>query len=328
MIITRTPFRIPLGGGGTDVLSYSSRYGGLIVSAAIDKYMVITVNRRKLDNNIRISYSRTENVNSVDQIQHPIVREALKLTGIDGGIEITSMSDVPSGSGLGTSGAFTVGLLSALHTLKKEHIHYMDLAEEACKIEIEMLHEPIGKHDQYMSACGGVTCLQIEQNGEVKVSPAKIREDVLEELERNVLLFYTGLSRRSSDVLSEQSKKVSEKDHKVTESLHKIKEIGKEVLASLEGGDLRRFGELLHEHWETKKSLSGKVSGNEIDRWYQLARENGALGGKIMGAGGGGFFMFYCENGKDRLRKALADEGLTEMRFHFDFEGSKVLVNF
>ena len=328
MIITRAPVRIPLGGGGTDLPSYASKYGGFVISAAIDKYTFITVNRRRLDKLIRASYSQTEIVDGVDQVQHPLIREALRLTGIDGGMEITSIGDVPAGSGMGTSGAFTVGLLNALHTLKREQVSRRVLAEEACRIEIDILQEPIGKHDQYLAAYGGITCLDIDRTGHVSAFPASISEDVLEEFERNILLFYTGIVRRSSEVLAEQNKASNRNEVQVIDSLHRIKEIGMEIKTALESGDLRRFGELLHEHWETKKQLSGKISSEQINRWYEIARQKGALGGKIMGAGGGGFFMFYCDNDKARLRQAMAQEGLVEMRFRFDFEGSKVLANF
>ena len=329
MIITRTPFRITLGGGGTDLPSYSSKYGGFLISAAIDKYTFITVNRRRLDSLIRVSYAKTEIRDSVDAIQHPLIREALRLTEIDGGIEITSIGDIPGGSGLGSSGSFTVGLLNALHMLKRQHSSPQDIAEKACRIEIDILKEPIGKHDQYIAALGGITCLDISRTGHVSAFAAQITEDVLEEFERNILLFYTSIARKASDVLSEQSKASNEDDQRVIESLHRIKEIGWESKNALESGDLRRFGELLDVHWETKKNLSGKVSGDQIDRWYEMAKESGALGGKIMGAGGGGFFMFYCENDfKPQLRETMVKEGLIEMRFRFDFEGSKVLVNF
>ncbi|MDQ2731700.1 MAG: galactokinase [Armatimonadota bacterium] len=327
MIITRTPMRIPLGGGGTDIVSYSSRFGGFILSAAIDKYSFITVHPRPIDSHIRASYSKTEIVRTADEIQHNLIREALKMTGITNGIEILSLADVPAGSGLGTSGCFTVGLLNALHTLKGEQLTQIELAEEACRIEIDILREPIGKHDQYIAALGGLTCLEIDHSGHVRVHPAAIHEDVLEELERNILLFYTGIARSASEVLAEQSTATDENDRGVIDSLHRIKEIGFEVKGALESGNLHQFGLLLHTHWEVKKQLSNKISSSQIDKWYHLARESGALGGKIMGAGGGGFFMLYCEEGKDRLRKAMAYEGLLEMRFRFDFQGAKVMLN-
>ena len=329
MIVTRTPVRLPLGGGGTDLPSYSSRYGGFLISAAIDKYTFITVNRRKLDTLIRASYSTTEIVDSVDRLQHPLIREALRLLGIDGGVEITSIGDVPGGSGLGTSASFTVGLLTALHALKREHISQHQVAEEACRIELEILDEPVGKHDQYIAALGGITCLDIDRTGHVSAFPAAIGEDLLEEFERNILLFYTGRSRRASRVLEAQDQATTRNDPRVIDSLHRIKEIGWEIKDALEAGNLRRFGELLHTHWAAKRTLSTDVSDLVLDRWYETGIASGALGGKIIGAGGGGFFMFYCENGgKPKLRETLAREGLIEMRFRFDFEGTKVLINF
>ena len=326
MIITRTPVRVSLGGGGTDLPSYYSKHGGFLVAAAIDKYIYVTLNRRFGDS-IRVSYSKTEIAEKVDDIQHPIVREGLKLTGINGALEITTIADVPSNTGLGTSSSFTVGLLNVLHTYKKEFVTLKALAEEACKLEIEILKEPIGKQDQYMAAFGGITCLTFDKNGEVTVTPLDISSDAIEELESHLMFFYTGIRRRTKDVIVDQ-KEASERDEeKVIQSLHTIKDIGKEVKVALEKGNVRRFGELLDVHWQTKKRLSTKITNPDIDRWYEIARENGALGGKIMGAGGGGFFMFYVERDKDNLRKALEKEGLKEVRFRFEPEGTKVLVN-
>ena len=328
MIVTRTPLRIPLGGGGTDLPSYSSKCGGFLVSAAIDKYTFITVNRRKLDRIIRASYSKTETVDSVDKLQHPLIREALRLAGIDGGVEITSIGDIPGGSGAGSSASFTVGLLHALHALKREQISPWRLAEEACKIELDILKEPIGKHDQFITAIGGITCLDIDRTNHVSTFPAVISEDVLEELDQSLLLFYTGIVRKTGDVLHDQDRAANESHPRVIDALHRIKETGWEIKSALEAGELRKFGELMHAHWEVKKRLSGQVSGNQFDRWYEVARASGAVGGKIMGAGGGGFFVFYVENGrKASLREAMAAEGLQELRFHFDFEGTKVMVN-
>ena len=327
MIIARTPVRISLGGGGTDLASYYCKYGGFLIAAAIDKYIFITVNRR-FEDSIRVSYSKTEIVDKVEEIQHPIVREALKLLGYDGSLEITTIADVPANTGLGTSSSFTVGLLNTLHTYKRESITAKALAEEACRIEIDILGEPVGKQDQYMAAFGGITCLTFAKNGEVTVTPLNISPDIIEELERHIMLFYTGIRRNSADVLSGQNNASQRDDKKVIENLHKIKEIGEEAKIALESGNVHRFGELLHTHWQSKKNLSHKVSRPEIDRWYALARQNGALGGKIMGAGGGGFFMFYVEGNKSKLRQVIKRENLREMRFKFDLEGSKVLVNF
>lgn len=329
MIITRTPMRIPLGGGGTDLPSYYSRHGGFLISAAINKYVYISLNKR-FEDSIRISYSRTEIVDCVEDIQHPIVREAMKLLGLDGGIEIVSIADVPANTGLGSSSSFTVGLLNALHAYKREHPPPQALAEEAYHIEVEILGAPIGKQDQYVGALGGITCLDIARNGMVTVIPMALSDHVVHELESNLVLFYTGIRRNASEVLGEQSRAVQAGEEQVTAAMHTIKEIGREVKAALERGNAHRFGELMDIHWGTKKQLSPSVSANEIDRWYEIARSNGAVGGKVMGAGGGGFFVFYCENGHDKqsLRKALASEGLKEMRFAIDFEGTKVMMNF
>ncbi len=326
MIVTRTPVRIPLGGGGTDLPSYYTQYGGFLISAAIDKYIYIILNKR-FEKSIRVSYSSTETVEKAGEIKHPIVREALNLLKIESGIEITSIADVPSNTGLGTSSAFTVGLLNALHTYKNEKVNAKDLAEEACFLEIELLKEPIGKQDQYLAAYGGVQCLKIDRLGNVEVVPLYLSDDAIDQLESNTLLFYTGIRRSASEVLAPQSKGASLDKEKVVESMHKIKEIGYEIKKSFEEENLARFGELLDVHWQTKKTLSDKVTQSQIDRWYEIARKSGALGGKVMGAGGGGFFMFYCDNGKNGFRKTMEQEGLKEMRFRVDFEGSKVLIN-
>jgi len=327
MIVTRTPTRIPLGGGGTDIRSYASRYGGFLISAAIDRYMYITVNKR-FEDSIRVSYSKTEIADSVDDIEHPIVREALRFLGLEASLEIVSVADVPANTGLGSSGAFTVGLLNALHTFKREYVSQETLAEEASTILMDVLSEPIGVHDQYLAALGGLTCLVIGQDGTVQASPLAISDGIVEELEASLLLLYTGVKRSASEVLGDESRAISRGQDGVTAALDTVKQIGYQVKEALETGNLRRFGELLDHHWQCKKRLSTKVSSAGIDRWYELAKRNGALGGKIMGAGGGGFFMFYCDNhNKACLRKAMAAQGLREMRFAIDFEGSKVLVN-
>ena len=326
MIVTRTPVRIPLGGGGTDLPSYYTQYGGFLISAAIDKYIYITVNKR-FEKSIRVSYSSTEIADSVDDIKHPIVREALRLLKMDSGIEITSIADVPSNTGLGSSSSFTVGLLNALHTYKNEKVNAKDLAEEACYIEIELLKEPIGKQDQYAAAFGGIICLEIDRLGSVKTTPLKLSEDSLDQLESNTLLFYTGIKRSASEVLGSQNKNASLNQEKVIQGMHQIKKIGLEIKEAFEKEDLETFGKLLDQHWQTKKTLSDKMTQDRIDQWYEVAKKNGALGGKLMGAGGGGFFMFYCNNGKNGFRKKMEQEELKEMRFRLDFEGSKVLVN-
>ncbi len=326
MIVTRTPLRIPLGGGGTDLPSYYTQFGGFLISAAVDKYIYITVNKR-FEKSIRVSYSKTEIVDHPDEIEHPLVREALRLLKIDSGIEITSIADVPSNTGLGSSSAFTVGLLNALHTYKKEKVSAQELAEEACYLEIEKLNEPIGKQDQYAAAFGGIVCLEINRLGEVKVEQLSLPENSLDQLESNSLLFYTGKKRSAGEILSAQNKSNASSQNGSLEAMHKIKEIGYQIKESFQTGDLDRFGLLLDEHWQTKKKLSEKISDPQIDSWYGLAKSEGALGGKLMGAGGGGFFMFYCNNGKNGFRQSLQQAGLREMRFRIDWEGSKVLFN-
>lgn len=327
MIITRTPVRISLGGGGTDLPSYYSKYGGFLVSGAIDKYVHITLNKRFEESN-RITYSKMEIVDKVSEIKHPIVREALTLLDINHGVEIHSVANIPANTGLGSSSSFTVGLLNALHTYKRDYISLKDLAEEACKVEIEILGEPIGKQDQYISAFGGIQCLEIDKEGDVTVTPLKLSHDIIDELERNIMLFYTGVQRSASEILKGQKETVSKEEPRVVEAMHEIKEIGKEAKMQLEKGNLSRFGALLDVHWRVKKRLSNKISDPNIDGWYGLAIKNGALGGKIMGAGGGGFFMFYCDNNKNALREVLTKEGLREVHFKFDLEGTKIVGHF
>jgi len=329
MILARAPFRISLGGGGTDLPSYYSKYGGFILSAAINKYLYIYVNRPAADDYIRVKYSRYEQVTSPDQVQHDLVRPALKLLNLNGSLEIVSMADVPAGTGLGSSGTYLVALLTALYELKREKVPTQALAETACHIEMDLAGHPVGKHDHYLAAFGGITCLDIAPDGRVKVSPLDISISTVEDFRNNVLLFYTGITRPSSQVLETQKEDTQRNDPIVLDSLHRTKELGYKFKEALERGDIERFGRLLDEHWQNKKRRSGLISDSQLDRWYEIAKENGALGGKIIGAGGGGFFMFCCTTGrKAQLRQALAAEGLREMPYDFDFEGAKVLVNF
>jgi D-glycero-alpha-D-manno-heptose-7-phosphate kinase len=329
MILTRAPLRISLGGGGTDLPSYFSHYGGFILSGAINKYVYIYANRPAADDLLRIKYSQYEEVSHVDDIQHDLVRPALNVLNLNTSLEVVSMADVPAGTGLGSSGSYLVALLTALYALKREQVPSQALAEQACHIEMNLAHHPVGKHDHYLAAFGGITCLDIDPDGTVHVSPLEISRSIMEELRNCILLFYTGIIRRSQDILQDQEVDTQRGDAAVVDSLHRTKELGYRIKEALEKGDLERFGLLLDEHWQNKKRRSGKISHPEIDRWYDVAKENGTLGGKIMGAGGGGFFMFYCPNShKARLRQAMAAEGLREMPFDFDFEGAKVLVNF
>jgi D-glycero-alpha-D-manno-heptose-7-phosphate kinase len=331
VILARAPFRISLGGGGTDLPSYYQKHGGFVLGAAINKYLYLYVNRPAADDLIRVKYSRVEKVRSPDEVQHDLVRPALKLLGLYGSLEIVSMADIPAGTGLGSSGTYLVGLLTALHELKREKVPTQALAEQACHIEIDLAGHSVGKQDQYIAAFGGLTCLEIERDGRVRVSPLNISITTVDEFRSSVLLFYTGITRSADDILQSQREGTQNADRTVLDSLHRTKELGYRIKETLEEGDIARFGLLLDEHWRNKKRRSDKISDPRIDRWYEIARENGALGGKIMGAGGGGFFLFCCLNGnghKGRLRRAMEEVGLREVPYDFDFDGAKVMVNF
>ncbi|HEV2805075.1 MAG TPA: galactokinase [Chthoniobacterales bacterium] len=324
MIITRSPLRISLGGGGTDLPSYYREHGGLLIAAAIDKYVYINVHRRFVDGFL-LKYSSLEEAATIEEIKHPIIREALKLAGIqERNLEITSMADIPAGTGLGSSGSFTTALLKAFHTLKKNLVHPAELAEQACCIELEKLGEPIGKQDQYIAAYGGITSFRFLPDGRVEVAPLKISEETLFNLEDNLLLFFTGYSRSASAILKEQDARSRSADVAMLENLHFIKELGKQSQRALEAGDLEEFARLMDAHWQRKKERSKGMSNSDIDNWYDYAMTNGALGGKVIGAGGGGFLMFYAGD-KVKLRHAMRDKGLSEVRFRFDFEGTRVL---
>lgn len=327
MILSRAPMRITLGGGATDLESYYSKYGGFVIAAAIDKYCSILASKRFYDS-IRLSYTQMEIRDKVDDIRHPIFRETLRFLGVDKGIEFHSFADIPANTGLGSSSSFTVAVLNALHAYKREFVTQKQLAEEACHIEIDVLGEPIGKQDQYIAAFGGVTCLTFEKNGDVLVAPLQVSDETLEQLESNLVYFFTSIERSASEILSEQDAKSKKDDTGMLQNLHQIKEIGLETKKCLEQGKVDMLGELFHTHWEIKKKRSGKMSDPFIDECYEVARKNGALGGKLIGAGGGGFLMFYCQNSdKPRLSNAMKKKGLRPMRFHFDFEGAKILVN-
>jgi D-glycero-alpha-D-manno-heptose-7-phosphate kinase len=324
MIITRSPLRISLGGGGTDLPSYYREFGGFVISAAIDKYVYITLHET-FQEAIIVKYSKMETVRSVSEIQHPIVREALKLVGVHyPHLEITSMSDIPAGTGLGSSGSFTAALLRALHMLQNDQISRRELAEEACHIELDILGEPIGKQDQYIAAFGGITCFHFQQDGTVDVQPLRLQTETLRNLEDNLVLFFTGFTRSASAILQDQDSRSRQKDSEMLDNLHFVKQIGCESKSALENGDLHLFAELMHRHWEHKKNRTTGMSNGNIDEYYSFALRNGALGGKLVGAGGGGFLMLYTEE-KTRLRRALCEAGLQEVRWRFDFHGTVVL---
>ena len=324
MIITRSPLRVSLGGGGTDLQSYSREHGGFLIAGAIDKYVYITIHPRFF-NGFLLKYSHIEEVEEVDEIRHPIIREAIRLTGVEArNLEIASMADIPAGTGLGSSGSFTTALLKALHAHQKHLVHPHELAAEACHLEIDVLGEPIGKQDQYIAAYGGITCFEFAKDDTVKAWPLAVSEETLFNLEDNLLLFFTGYSPSASAILKEQDDKSKVADADVLQNLHFIKELGLRSKDALESGRLHEFGRLMNEHWEWKKRRSSGISNPDIDEWYGCAMANGALGGKVIGAGGGGFLMFYADD-KTRLRHAMRDKGLKEVRFRFDFEGTRVV---
>jgi D-glycero-alpha-D-manno-heptose-7-phosphate kinase len=325
MIIARSPLRITLGGGGTDLPSYYRDQTGFLIAAAIDKYVYITVHQTFIDDLI-VKYSMLERVSSIEELKHPIIREAFKLVGLPGrALEITSMADIPAGTGLGSSGSFTTALLKALHAHRKQLVHPHELAEQACDIEINRLREPVGKQDQYIAAYGGVTCFRFNPDDSVEAWPLKLDTETLYNLEDNLLLFFTGYSRSASSILKEQDDKTKNSDTSMIQNLNYVKDLGQRSLKALEGGKLVEFGALMHEHWQHKKQRSGGMSNPKIDEWYDLARKRGAVGGKLIGAGGGGFLMFYAED-KAKLRHAMIGAGMVEVRFRFDFEGTKTIV--
>jgi D-glycero-alpha-D-manno-heptose-7-phosphate kinase len=325
MIIARSPLRISLGGGGTDLPSYYERFGGFLITAAIDKYVYITLHETFVPE-IIIKYSKLERVAKIDEIEHPIIREALKVVGIDHGYwEMASMADIPAGTGLGSSGSFTTALLKALHAYKRNLVPNAEIAAQACDIEIHRLNEPVGKQDQYIAALGGVTCFDFHQDGAVKAWPAKVSEETRYNLEDNLVLFFTGYSRSAGAILKDQHEKSKQEDPAMLENLHRTKEIGYQSAQALETGNLREFARLMDEHWQRKRARSSGMSNPKINEWYDLAKGNGALGGKLIGAGGGGFLMFYAEEDKSKLRRAMREAGLKEVRFRFDFEGTKLV---
>ena len=324
MIITRSPLRISLGGGGTDLPSYYREHSGFLIAAAIDKYVYINVHRRFVEGFL-LKYSSLEEAATIDDIKHPIIREALKLVDVqERNLEITSMADIPAGTGLGSSGSFTTALLKAFHAMKKNLVHPAELAEQACCIELEKLGEPIGKQDQYIAAYGGITAFHFLPDGRVEAAPLKISEETLFNLEDNLLLFFTGYARSASAILKEQDDKSKQADSAMMENLHCIKDLGKRSQTALEAGNLEEFARLMDTHWQRKKERSKGMTNSDINAWYDCAMANGALGGKVIGAGGGGFLMFYAGD-KVKLRHAMREKGLTEVRFRFDFEGTRVL---
>lgn len=324
MIITRSPLRISLGGGGTDLPSYYREHGGFLIAGAIDKFVYITLHETFMPE-ILVRYSKTESVARAEDIKHPILREALRMMAIeDPHLEIASLSDIPAGTGLGSSGSFTTALLCALHAYCKNHVTQREIAEQACRIEIDILGEPIGRQDQYIAAYGGITAFTFHPDDRVQVEPLRIPPATLHRLEDGLAMFFTGFTRNASEILKDQDVRSRQKDQDMIENMHFVKRLGYESKAALEAGDLKAFGELMHGHWLRKRARSSGMSNQEIDRYYELARANGAIGGKLIGAGGGGFLLFYTED-KARLSAVMAAAGLREVRFRFDFGGNRVM---
>ena len=326
MIIARSPLRISLGGGGTDIPSYYQEHEGFILAAAIDRYVYVTV-MRPFTEGIYLKYSEIEHVAQVANIKHPIIREVLAEFELKTPqVEITTLADIPSGTGLGSSGSFTTALIKALYAYYRMNIHPKELAEMACKIEIEKLGEPIGKQDQYIAAYGGITEFNFHKDGSVSSAPLNLSVQTVHDLEDNLLLFFTGISRSASSILRDQVDKSKANEAKMLDNLHFTKNLGLRSKSALLQGDTKKFGELMHEHWEHKKSRSSGMTSDFIDNAYSQAIQAGAVGGKLVGAGGGGFLMFYA-NDKEMLRKKMIELGLEEVRFQFDFEGTKVILS-
>ena len=326
MIIARSPLRITLGGGGTDLPSYYREHGGFVIAAAIDKYVYVTVTR-PFTPGIYLKYSHLEHVDMAKDVVHPIIRESIQMLDFKTPqIEITTLADIPAGTGLGSSGSFTTALLKGLYAHRKRLLHPGELAELACHIEIDRLGEQIGKQDQYIAAYGGITCFTFSTDNSVAAKPLALSMDTLFDLEDNLLLFFTGYSRSAGSILRDQAARTLRNDADMLENLHVVKELGHLSCKALEEGKSLQFGELMHEHWEHKKRRSTGMTNSQIDEWYELGRKSGATGGKLVGAGGGGFLMFYASD-RNKLRHAMARAGLEEVRFRFDFEGTKLVLS-
>jgi D-glycero-alpha-D-manno-heptose-7-phosphate kinase len=326
MIIARSPLRITLGGGGTDLPSYSREHGGFAIAAAIDASVFVAL-ASTLDDALVLRCPAAERVAAGEPVTHPIVREALALTGVPASrLELTSFADVPAGTGLGSSSSFTTALLAALHAAHGRRPEARELAEQACEIEIERLAEPIGRQDQYIAAYGGLRVFEFRPDGAVDCASLAIGADTRTALESRLLLYFTGVRRRASEILREQDERSRRGDEEMTAHLHRVKEIGMESRTALEAGDLGRFAELLHRHWEHKKARTSAMTSDRIDGSYELARRHGALGGKLVGAGSGGFLMLYAED-PARVREALDGTGLVELHFRFTETGTTVIVS-
>ncbi len=331
MILTRSPFRATLGGGGTDLPSYYERHGGFVFSMALDKYMYVATNPPVMDKKIRVHYTKSETVDHPDQLRHELVREALLRLSITEKMEISSMGDLRAGTGLGSSSCYLVALLKSLRAFKREPVGLQQLAEEACEIEIERLKRPIGKQDQYMATYGGMTVLEIAKDGSVAVRGAKINNATLMDFIANTHLYYTGIRGSVPEILRDQDSAMRQETapaHEVVEgSLHGIKELGYATLEAVESENYDEFGNLMDQHWQLKKRLSSRISIPGIDELYTEIKERfGVLGSKVAGAGGGGFFMVYAPRHHAELDEFMTRHGLTRMHYGVDWEGAKILV--
>jgi D-glycero-alpha-D-manno-heptose-7-phosphate kinase len=323
MIISRTPLRMSFVGGGSDLPVFYRQHGGAVVSTAINKFVYVTVNK-KFDENIRVSYSRTEEARSVGKIKHPLVREAMRMLEISGGVEITSIADIPGkGTGLGSSSSFTVGLLNALHAYAERYASAEKLAREACEIEIDRCGEPIGKQDQYAAAFGGLNFIQFNQDDSVSVEPIICKRETLLQLFSSILVFYTGITRSASQILKTQQQEVEKKSRKQA-VLQKMVALAHQVKAELQQNNLQAFGEIIHENWMLKASLASGVSNPQINEWYDKARKAGAIGGKLLGAGSGGFLMFFASPDRhEAITRSLSK--LRRVDFGFEPQGSRII---
>ncbi len=331
MIVTRTPFRVTLGGGGTDLPSYFSKHGGFIFAMGLDKYMYVCVNRPVIGRKLVLHYSQSEVVDEVGQLRHPLAREALRAHGIRDMFEVSSIADLPAGTGLGSSSCYIVGLLNALHHDRRDYISLQGLAEEACHIELDVLKEGIGKQDQYMAAFGGLTVLNIDKDGKVVVRQLNPSSGDIADFVAHTHIYYTGAQRDAREVLADQNAAMQQSasaDHaRVADSLHRIKDLGHRILEAIESGNYDRWGQLLDDHWQSKKTLSTKISLGSVDRIYDEVRQKfGVLGGKIIGAGGGGFLMLYCPSHHAALERFMTANGMPRMHYTVEAEGTKVIT--
>jgi D-glycero-alpha-D-manno-heptose-7-phosphate kinase len=326
MIITRTPMRISLGGGGTDLPSYYRKAGkGFLIAAAISKYVYIAVNRT-FDDSILLKYSHLEHVEQPEHVKHPLLRECMLATDVTNSVEISAMADIPAGTGLGSSGAFTVGVLKALHAYRHEIESNESIAARACEIEIERLGEPSGKQDPYIAAIGGLTAFEFHADESVAVIPVPLVEPVRHRIEDNLVLFYTGIRRTASDALALEQSTAGASSSKLDENLDAVRAIGYETMDALTAGDLGAFGDLLTRQWRLKLERSPTPTHRQIDEWITRGVAAGAAGGKLVGAGGGGFLLFYAE-AKPHLRDAMAELGLPEVRFALDYHGATTVIS-